>query len=95
MKAYLSLPELRGIACNISRWGWGVIRSMEKIPNFWETNKTNDRRSKEKKVEEMNRKESRPYTPGGKNAWDKLKLHNLLLKQGYMYSLHFFVSLTK
>lgn len=55
-------------------------------------NKINDRKSKEKKVEEMNRKLRRPYTPGGQNAADKLKL---LLEQVYIYALHFLVFLTK
>lgn len=55
-------------------------------------NKINDMKNEEKRVEEMSRKLSRPYTPGGQNAADKLKL---LLEHVYIYALRFLVFLTK
>lgn len=68
VKAHFSLPELRGTACNFSRSGWGVVRDMEKqSPSFGiDKNRSKEQRRKEKKVEEMNRKPSRPHTPGAR-----------------------------
>ena len=67
VKAHLSLPELRGMAYNISRSGWGVVRDMEKkSPSFgMDKNRSKNQRSKEKNMEDMNRKLSR-HAPGAR-----------------------------
>lgn len=68
LKTHLILPEFRGTACNISRNGSGVVRSMEKISPSFGTgqNRSKGQKSKEKKVEEINRKLRRPHTPGAR-----------------------------